>query len=111
MKTKLTPEERRLIATKLDMSPAYLWQCLAGVRDIDPTEAVRIERETGGLITRFDVCRKRGQAIWPELYAQRSIYEPEKYPQNAIATHVATHGTDGRGICALGLANCQAPLK
>lgn len=80
MSKKLTPESRRQVAEKLGMSPAYLYQCLAGIRDIDPTEAVRIERETGGLITRFDVCLKRGRAIWPELYAQRSICEPDKYP-------------------------------
>ena len=71
MATKFTPEERRQIAEQIKVDPQYLWQLLTGRRDIDPTEAVRIELETGGRVSRFDVCQKRGAQIWPEQWEAR----------------------------------------
>lgn len=67
MKTNLMPEDRRRIAEKVNVSDAYLYQCLTGRRDMNPVEAVRVERDSGGEITRFDVCTKTGAGIWPEL--------------------------------------------
>ncbi len=81
MDPKFTPEVRRRIAAQVSIDVAYLYQCLSGRRDIDPTEAVRIERESGGFVTRFDVCKKRGTQIWPELHAQRAIVAPQQ-PQD-----------------------------
>lgn len=71
MKQIPNPYERRRIAEMVGVSPAYLYQCLTGRRDIDPVEAVRIEQETGGAISRFDVCLKRGRDIWPEIWGAR----------------------------------------
>lgn len=68
MSIKFTPEERRKLAEQAGIDPQYLWQLLTGRRDIDPTEAVRIERDTGGVLSRFDVCQKRGAMIWPEQW-------------------------------------------
>lgn len=62
----MTPQERKELAAKVGVNEQYLYQCLTGRRDMDPVEAIRIERDSGGRVTRFDLCRRRGADIWPE---------------------------------------------
>jgi DNA-binding transcriptional regulator YdaS (Cro superfamily) len=64
---EITPTRRREIAQRLDMSDAYLYQCLSGWRDMNPTRAREIEVATAGEITRQMLCQKTWRGIWPEL--------------------------------------------
>lgn len=67
MPTSLKPAERREIAEQFGLNEQYLWQCLAGKRDMNPTTARRLEDETGGRLRRQDLCQKTWRGIWPEL--------------------------------------------
>ena len=52
MNTQIAPDERRALAEKVGMNEQYLYQCLSGRREMSAWEAVRIEQESGGKITR-----------------------------------------------------------
>jgi DNA-binding transcriptional regulator YdaS (Cro superfamily) len=67
MNTQITPDERRRLAEKVGMNEQYIYQCLTGRREMSAAEAVRIEQESGGLITRKMVCTTSWADIWPEL--------------------------------------------
>ena len=67
MSKQFTPNERRALAEKLAVNEQYLYQCLTGRRDMGPTEARRVEVESGGVLTRQMICQKTWQGIWPEL--------------------------------------------
>ncbi|MDO9277147.1 MAG: hypothetical protein Q7U05_01110 [Polaromonas sp.] len=67
MRKQFTPNERRALAEKLAVNEQYLYQCLTGRRDMGPTEARRVEVESGGVLTRQMICQKTWQGIWPEL--------------------------------------------
>lgn len=64
---EITPEDRRKLAEKLGKDEQYLYQCLTGRRDMNPSEARRIEVESDGILTRQMLCQKTWQGIWPEL--------------------------------------------
>jgi DNA-binding transcriptional regulator YdaS (Cro superfamily) len=81
------PHDRRRIAEKVGIGADYLYQCMTGKRDIDPTEAIRIERETEGEVSRFDVCTKRGAQIWPEQW-QKVLARQARAAQQAAAKAV-----------------------
>lgn len=67
MEKTFTPDERRAIADKVGVNAQYIYQCLTGRRDMNPSEARRIETETEGLVTRQMLCQKTWAGIWPEL--------------------------------------------
>jgi DNA-binding transcriptional regulator YdaS (Cro superfamily) len=67
MNTQITPDERRQLAEKVGMNEQYLYQCLTGRREMSAWEAVRIEQETQGRVSRKMVCQGSWKAIWPEL--------------------------------------------
>lgn len=67
MNTHITPDERRQLAEKVGINEQYLYQCLTGRREMSASEAVRVEQETEGKISRKMVCQASWQAIWPEL--------------------------------------------
>ena len=69
MEIQITPARRRTLADKLGVNEQYLYQCLTGRRDMSPAEAMRIETDTDGELTRAMLCQKTHQAIWPELSA------------------------------------------
>lgn len=54
----------------LGKSDAYLYQCLAGLRDMNPAEARRLESATGGELSRRQLCQRTWAAIWPELITE-----------------------------------------
>lgn len=66
MKT-IPAEERRQLAEKVGINEQYLYQCLTGRREMSAWEAVRVEQETKGAVTRKMVCQGSWQSIWPEL--------------------------------------------
>lgn len=86
MQTEITPEIRRYWAERLNASEQYLYQCLTGRRDMGPTEARRIESESGGVITRQMLCQKTWHGIWPELAT------PPATPAQAAIETVANQG-------------------
>jgi DNA-binding transcriptional regulator YdaS (Cro superfamily) len=67
MNTQITPDERRRLAEKVGMNEQYIYQCLTGRREMSAAEAVRIEQESGGVVTRKMVCTSSWADIWPEL--------------------------------------------
>jgi DNA-binding transcriptional regulator YdaS (Cro superfamily) len=67
MSTQITPDERRQLAEKVGMNEQYLYQCLTGRREMSAWEAVRIEQQTEGRVSRKMVCQGSWQSIWPEL--------------------------------------------
>ena len=67
MNTQIAPDERRALAEKVGMNEQYLYQCLSGRREMSAWEAVRIEQESGGKITRKMLCQGSWKSIWPEL--------------------------------------------
>ena len=67
MNTQITPDERRQLAEKVGMSEQYLYQCLTGRREMSAWEAVRIEQESQGRVSRNMLCQGSLQSIWPEL--------------------------------------------
>lgn len=66
MSRKFTPDERRRLAAKAGISEVYLYQCLSGFRKMNPADAVRVERVTGGKLTRKQL-RTDWADIWPDL--------------------------------------------
>jgi DNA-binding transcriptional regulator YdaS (Cro superfamily) len=67
MNTQITPDERRQLAEKVGMNEQYLYQCLTGRREMSASEAVRIEQESQGRVSRKMLCQGSWQLIWPEL--------------------------------------------
>jgi DNA-binding transcriptional regulator YdaS (Cro superfamily) len=55
------------LADKLGINEQYLYQCLTGRRDMSPAEAMRVETESGGELTRSMLCQRTYAAIWPDL--------------------------------------------
>jgi DNA-binding transcriptional regulator YdaS (Cro superfamily) len=67
MNTQITPDERRQLAEKVGINEQYLYQCLTGRRDMSAMEAVRVEQQTEGRLTRKMVCQFSWHLLWPEL--------------------------------------------
>jgi len=84
MATPIRPPERQQLAEQLGLNEQYLYQCLAGLREMGAKEAVRVEKETGGRLTRRDVCTKSWRDLWPELDAA--------HPKQARAKRAAKAG-------------------
>jgi DNA-binding transcriptional regulator YdaS (Cro superfamily) len=70
MNTQITPDERRQLAEKVGINEQYLYQCLTGRREMSASEAVRVEMETKGKISRKMLCQESWKGIWPELVEQ-----------------------------------------
>lgn len=70
MNTQIPPDERRQLAEKVGINEQYLYQCLTGRREMSAWEAVRVEQQTEGRVTRQMVCQGSWQSIWPELVEQ-----------------------------------------
>lgn len=62
----ITASDRRALATKVNVDEQYLYQCLTGRKTMKPDEAVRVERESGGVLRRWHL-RSDWPKIWPEL--------------------------------------------
>lgn len=71
MSTEITPERRRQLAAATGKSDAYLYQCLTGRRDMDPSEAMRLEKATKGELKRWALCQKTWFSIWPDLIGKK----------------------------------------
>jgi hypothetical protein len=69
METQMTAARRRELADKHRVNEQYLYQCLTGRREMSPAEAMRLETESGGELSRAMLCQKTHLAIWPDLKA------------------------------------------
>lgn len=68
MSKSLTPEERRQLAEKVGVNPASLYQALTGRgTPFKPSECVRIERDSGFELRRWDLRPADWHENWPEL--------------------------------------------
>lgn len=74
LKTYISSERGRaaVLAADLGISPSYLSQLAAGTAPLSPKRCVRIERATGGEVTRQDLLPLDWQDVWPELSAHSS---------------------------------------
>lgn len=67
MSKQITTERRKQLAENHTVSEQYLYQCLTGRRDMNPAQAMSLETETCGELTRQMLCQKTFAGIWPEL--------------------------------------------
>ena len=74
----LTSDERNALADKYRVNRAWMYQCLTGRGDMKPIEAARVERESGGAITRQMLCRNTYRLVWPELAAKEAATRRRK---------------------------------
>lgn len=63
----ITPRDRRELAALVGCNEQYLYQCLTGRNAMQPLDAVRAERRTGGRLRRWHVRTRDWHLIWPEL--------------------------------------------
>lgn len=66
MEQAISPKERVELAELAGINEQYLYQCLTGRRDMEATEAVRVERATGHRLRRWQL-RRNWHLTWPEL--------------------------------------------
>lgn len=76
---KFTAKERAELAAIAHVSEQYLYQCISGRRDMDATEASRVERVTGGRLKRWHL-RKDWAETWPELVGVEGAPAPGELP-------------------------------
>ena len=70
LKTYIDKSERgtaKRLADALEVSPSFLSQMASGYAPISPARAVKIEQETGGLVSRKEMYPNDWHLIWPEL--------------------------------------------
>ena len=71
----LTAKERAELADLVSISDQYLYQCITGRRDMDATEAARVERVSGGRLRRWHL-RRDWADTWPELVGAFGAPQP-----------------------------------
>ncbi len=63
----MTAAVRKALAERVGVDEQYLYQCLTGRKAMTPAEAVRVERESGHVVRRWNLRRDDWHRIWPEL--------------------------------------------
>jgi len=63
----MTAADRKALAEQVGSDEQYLYQCLTGRKAMKPEEAVRIERQSGQRVRRWDLRPADWHRIWPEL--------------------------------------------
>lgn len=66
---EITTKRRKELCREHGLSDDYIYQCIAGIRQMRSKEAVRIERITRGEITRQMLRRYDYWLVWPDLPA------------------------------------------
>ena len=72
MTPTITAKRRQYLAAKHGANEQYLSQCFTGRREMDPAEAMRLEVDSKGELTRQMLCPKTYPSIWPDLPAPKS---------------------------------------
>jgi DNA-binding transcriptional regulator YdaS (Cro superfamily) len=91
MDKQITSDERKRLAERLGVNEQYLYQCLTGRRDMNPAEAMRLEKESDGALTRQMLCQKSAMAIWPDLAHGSANGKPRKTVKQAERDHSNGH--------------------
>ena len=81
----MSASERRAIADELHLSEQYLYQCLTGRKLMRPEEAVRIEKDSGGRLRRWDLRQSDWHLIWPELIGKEGAPAIDPAPVGEVA--------------------------
>lgn len=82
----ITPSERADLAERCGVGQQYLYQCITGRRAMRPEEAVRVERESGKRLRRWDLRPSDWHRIWPELVGTEGAPPvPDPQPEKAAA--------------------------
>lgn len=84
--TPISPAERHSWASATGLSDAYLYQCLTDRREMDPEQAVKLEKVSEGRVRRWHVRRRSWARIWPELIGTEGA---PPIPQPEEASHAA----------------------
>lgn len=71
----ITTCRRKELCAEYGLSDDYVYQCLAGIKSMNPAEAVRVERITDGEISRAMLRRSDYWLIWPDLPAPELAHE------------------------------------
>lgn len=66
----ISAPERAKLAALINISEQYLYQCLRGVRDLDATQAARLEKKSSKRVRRWQLRRDWAET-WPELVGKR----------------------------------------
>jgi DNA-binding transcriptional regulator YdaS (Cro superfamily) len=66
MEAIISPKERAELASLIGIADQYLYQCLRGLRDMEPERAVDAESRTNGRLKRW-MLHRRWNRIWPDL--------------------------------------------
>lgn len=67
MNIQITTTRRKELAQLHSVNADYLYQCLTGRRDMKNAEAMRLETESKGELTRQMLCQKTYMDVWPDL--------------------------------------------
>ncbi len=73
MHKQISAERRQQLAELHRVNEQYLYQCLTGRRDMNPAQAMTLETETGGELTRQMLCQKTYAGIWPGLDPEQGV--------------------------------------
>lgn len=66
----ITPKQRQDLAAKAGVNEQFLYQCLRGLRNMSPKNAVKIEKLSKGAISRADL-RTDWADVWPGFKAKK----------------------------------------
>lgn len=80
-KKSLPTSRRKELCKQHGLSDDYVYQCLAGIKNMATDEAVRIERLTNGEISRSMLRRNDYWLHWPDLPAPEGVEEPSHATQ------------------------------
>ncbi|MBA4341170.1 MAG: hypothetical protein C0423_03335 [Methylibium sp.] len=58
------------------MDDRYLYQVLTGRREMEPMQAVDVERRSGGRLRRWHLRTRTWASIWPELVGTEGAPPP-----------------------------------
>ena len=76
---------QRLLARKLNLPDAYVWQIANGKRSASPELCVAIELATDREVRRWDLRPEDWHRIWPELIGAEGAPKVEPAPQAKAA--------------------------
>lgn len=69
-------DERARLAAQMAINPTYLYQLVTGRREMDPADAVLLERRSGLRIRRWHLRRRTWHLVWPELIGAEGAPDP-----------------------------------
>lgn len=78
MATKFSTKDRESFAKLAGVTPAYISQCISGLRDMEAARARRLEAASRNRIRVWDLCPNTWREIWPELANRKGAPKAEE---------------------------------